>query len=135
MADSGVQTLRARIEAVIETSGDNVVAKVVGAAVDTEIKRRADLLTAGVNAMRQLETDLRKIQPDHKMVNADGTVLSEGFTVGKQKELAAHKDKMARLDQAITTVLDKHDADSYSKLDQAIKKMSSKGGGADSETA
>jgi hypothetical protein len=132
MADGGLVTLRERVEQAISGSGEIVVARVVDAFVETEIKRRADILTAGVNTMRQLEIDLRKIKPDVVHVDENGAQVASHYTVNKQKELQNHRQKMANLDGAISAVLEKpDDADSWNKLDQAIKKASSKGGGSD----
>src|SRR3954468_3827445 len=117
MADGGVQSLRERVEQAIAGSGETVVSRVVDSFVDTEIKRRADVLTAGVNAMRQLEADLKKIRPDVVHVNEDGTPATSVYTPSKQKELANQRQKIANLDAAISVVLEKQDADSYNKLD------------------
>jgi hypothetical protein len=79
--------------------------------------------------MRQLEADLRKIKPDVLRADECGAQVAALYTPAKQRELANHRRKMATLDTAIATVLEKHDADSYNKLDQAIKKASARGGG------
>jgi hypothetical protein len=134
MADGGVGTLRERVEQAIAGSGDTVVARVVDSFVDTEVKRRADILTAAVNTHRQMKADLNKIKPDHKLVTEDGTVVQEAYTPGKQKERAGHIEKMDKLDTAVATAVASHtgdakaQADAYQKLEEAIKKASSKGG-------
>jgi hypothetical protein len=133
MAESGVQSLRERVEQAIATSGETVVSKVVDSFVATEIKRRADLLTAAVNTVRQLEADFRKMKPDVQHVNEDGSPAVSLYTPAKQKERVKHREKMAKLEAAISLVLDKHDADSYNKLDQQIKKSTGKGGGDDKD--
>lgn len=131
MADSALQPLRDRIEQTIAGSGETVVSRVVDAFVETEIKKRADLLTAAVNTMRMLETDAKKIKPDAVYVDATGAPVSANYTPAKQKELVKHTQKITTLDTAIANALTKQDDDSYKKLDSAIKKASSKGGGKD----
>lgn len=129
MADGALQPLRDRVEQAIAGSGETVVSRVVDAFVDTEITRRAGILTTAVNTMRTLEADSKKIKPDVVSVDENGAQVSSSYTPNKQKELVKHRQKITTLDGAIANVLTKQDADSYNKLEQAIKKANSKGGG------
>jgi murein L,D-transpeptidase YcbB/YkuD len=106
-----------------------VVARVVDAFVESEVKRRADIITAGVNTLRQLEADGKKIRPDVNHVDENGATVTSLYTPQKQKELKANREKVEKLDQALAKVLESHTADAYTKLEEAIKKSSQKGGG------
>jgi len=134
MVDSAVQSLRDAVDEAIAKSGQTVVDRVKGHYVDTEIKRRADMLVAGVNLLREADLDLRKIdKPDVNHFSADGSAVNSFYTKGTLDKVKKAKERIERLTKALDAVLGSHSADSYKKLDETMKKSRAGGDGKSSD--
>ena len=134
MADSPVLTLRESVDAAIAAAGSTIIDRVKGHYVDAEIDRRGKLLIAGVDAIRQAELDLRKVdKPDVVHLAADGNVAAQHYTKSKLDEIKKTRERYDRLNTALSAALTDNLADSYKKLDEAIKKGGGKTSANDSE--
>lgn len=129
-----VKSLRESVEAGIAGSGDEVVAKVVAHYVDAEKERRAKLLVAGHDAVRQAEADLKKIdRPNNVQYNADGSVASQTYDKATLTTIKKGRERVDKLTAALNAVLANPTADTYKKLDDTIKKGGKGGGGNSSD--
>ncbi len=128
MVDSAIQSLRDAIDEAISKSGQTVVDRVKDHYVDAEIKRRAEMLVAGRNLLREAELDVRKIdKPDVNHFSADGATVNSFYTKGALDKVKKAKERVERLTKALDAVLGSHSSEDYKKLDEAMKK--SRGGG------
>src|SRR6185437_7617995 len=118
MVDATHKSLRERVDQEIGNSGSTITDRVVSHFVDTEVKRRADLIVSGINLLRQAELDHRKIKPDQTMYDAEGTVVHEGFSKGKLDEKKKHAERIEKIQKAIDQAI----GGDLSKLDELVKK-------------
>jgi hypothetical protein len=126
-----VQSLRDAVDTAIAQSGDAIVNRVTSHYVDAEIERRAKLIVTGVEAVRQAEADLKKVdRGDDVRYAADGTIAVQYYTKARIEEVKKGKTRVERLTAALNAVLVSHSADHYKKLDETIKKAG-KGGNFD----
>lgn len=119
---SPVRTLQSAITEAISKAGTDVVARAQSAFVDAEIKRRADLIVAGVNLVRQADLEIRKIKPDQTGYDSTGKVIREEFSKAKFEETKKLRDSAKRIEDAVNNALTENSPDAYNKLDEVIKK-------------
>lgn len=136
MADSAVQSLRDRIDEQIAAAHPRIQDHVLSQFVDAEILRRAQILASGINTLRELEADQKKVdRPDNTLYTADGTVAQSQYTKGRLDEIKKVKDKVTKLQTALDKAIESNAADDYKKLEEAIKKAKTKGGSAPADDA
>lgn len=125
MADLTIQSLRDTIDQKIVDSGSAVLERVIDSFVETERDRRAKILVNGVNALRELEVDLNKInRGDVVQFTADGKPVDTLFTKDRLNQINKAKDRITKLELALTKALsDKAVSDDFTKLEKAIKSL------------
>lgn len=127
MDDSAFLTLRDRINQEIASSSGPILERVVGHYVEAERDRRAKLLIAAVNTMREIEVDLRKVgRGDVTHYDAAGNVVNEVYTKARLGEIKKLNERKTKLDFALKKAIgDNATNDDFAKLEKATK---SKGG-------
>jgi hypothetical protein len=124
MAELALRSLRDTIDEKIAGSGPAVLERVIKSFVDAEQDRRAKILVNGVNALRELESDLNKInRGDVVHYSETGVPIgSAAFTKERVTAIKKAKDKILKLEFALTKALSEHvTTEDFSKLEKAIK--------------
>jgi hypothetical protein len=94
--------------------GNVVRDKFLNLLVTRELDERVACLDAALKKRIDQDREVRKLnKPDHKVKDAKGNVIMEGFTEPKLKELNEAQDKLKKLDTALDLALSKND---FSKL-------------------
>ena len=135
MAERALQSLRDTIDEKIAGSNPAVLERVIDSFVEAEKDRRAKLLVNGVNALRELEVDLNKINRGDVMHYTDtGAVAAQHFTKDRLNAIKKAKDKIGKLEFALTKALSEHaTADDFAKLEKAVKSKGDTPKGEDEE--
>lgn len=123
MADSAVRSLRESIDTKISQLSPAVRERVTEHFVDAELDRRAKIILAGVNALREAESDLNKInRGDVPAYDQDGKLVSQTFTKGRLGEIKKAKDRIIKLEFSINKAISDAAVDEdFVKLEKAIK--------------
>lgn len=123
MADSALQSLRDTIDEKIAGSNPAVLERVIDSFVEAEKDRRAKILVNGVNALRELEADLNKINRGDVLHYTDsGAVAAQHFTKDRLNAIKKAKDRLGKLEFALLKALgEKATPDDFAKLEKAVK--------------
>ena len=123
MAEVALQSLRDTIDQKIADSSSAVFDRVIDSFVESERDRRAKILVNGVNALRELETDLNKInRGDVVQFTADGKPIEPVFTKDRLSQIKKAKERITKLEFALTKALsEKAVSADFAKLEKAIK--------------
>lgn len=98
-------TIRQDIAAKIAEINPLVKDRAVEAIVEREVAKRANTIVSGLDKLRTLNNDLKKIKPDQIVYDGEGKVQSEGWTQAQLKKLAEAKAACKKLDAAIEKAL------------------------------
>jgi hypothetical protein len=123
MAELALRSLRDTIDEKIAGSGPAVLERVIKSFVDAEQDRRAKILVNGVNALRELESDLSKINRGDVVHYTDtGGMAAQHYTKERLSAIKKAREKINKLEFALTKALsERATTDDFSKLEKAIK--------------
>jgi hypothetical protein len=116
-------SIREAVAAKLANSGEQVVSSVIDALANAELSKRESALLSGLTALDKLERDIRKIRPDQRSLNVDGSVSAETFSPAKYDELKRAKEQAERYQSAIAKALNERD---FSKLNELTAKADAK---------
>lgn len=123
MADSAVQSLRARVDETIANASSTIQDRVYSHYVDAEIERRSQVIVSGINALREVETDLRKIdRPDQTLFDAAGQPAQALYSKNRLDEVKKGKERLAKIVGALDKAIETNEPDAYNKLTDVVKK-------------
>ncbi len=112
-------TVQTDVKERIKQSGSAVREAVISGMVQTEIRRRTDLLTKAIETRDRVGKSFDKIRPDNKFYTlspSGGKVANETWSEGALKKRDEHANAMRQLDEQI----DKAIEGDWSKLQQAV---------------
>lgn len=123
MAEGVVQSLRDTIDQKIAGSTQAVLDRVINQLTDAETERRAKIIVTGLNAIRELEADLNKVnRADVTHYTETGAVAAQHYTKDRLAAVRKAKEGLIKLQFAMTKALSEHaTGEDYSKLEKAIK--------------
>jgi hypothetical protein len=97
--------IRKDIAARIAEINPQVSESVVSAIVSREVEKRSNAIVQGLDKLRDLERDLKKIKPDQVTYDVDGKVKDESWSQGQLKSLTEARQKIKKLTDAIDKAL------------------------------
>lgn len=128
-------TVQDKVAEKIAQSGPVVMDRVVSLIADKEIKSRVDAVTQAVATVDNLQKDLVKINKNDTVnYSADGSKV-EMMSEKRYNEIKKAKERISKLEAAISKALETNNADDFIKLSKAINAKPSDDkneGGADS---
>ncbi len=135
MAERALQSLRDTIDEKIAGSGPAILERVIDTFVEAERDRRAKIIVSGVNALRELESDLNKINRGDVVHYTDtGGVAAQHFTKDRLNAIKKGKDKITKLEFALTKAMSESaTSDDIAKLEKAVKSKGESPKGGDDE--
>lgn len=106
MTDVTGATLRTTIAASLAAVSPAVEQRVIDFFVEKETAKRADAIVRGLDTLASFERELAKInRPDNKLLNADGSVQSEGYSQGRIDQIGKLNKKIGKLTEALDKAL------------------------------
>ena len=112
-----------RDEVATGTTKALVYAQFVGVLVKQEIDSRAALLQKAFDILVKHASELNKIKPKSAGVDENGVAAPKLFTPDEAKKRKEIKEKVGRLEQAISKALaDSATKDDWTKLNDAVSK-------------
>lgn len=120
---SSLEQINETIKTTIADSIDRVKNLVIDGFVNTEINRRADLLTKLVTAINAFAKEQVKIKPDVISYDDKGQVIRQEWSKAKVDEKKKFSDKLAKAQKAFDNALGNND---YSNVENIIKELSVK---------
>lgn len=123
MAESAVQSLRDSIDEKIAGSSAAILEQVIATFVDEEKNKRAKIIVAGVVALRDLDSDLNKInRADIQYYDGTGAPTGPVFSKERVNAIKKAKDKILKLEFALTKAVSEQAViDDFTKLDKLTK--------------
>lgn len=98
----------------IKSSRDDVRKKLIALRVDRELDVRVDLLDKAFAKRAEADKALKKVnRPDVEHNDGDGNPVPGVYTKARTKEIKDAKDKLAKIEKAITSALTE---DNFGKL-------------------
>lgn len=107
------------VAAKIAESGSQVESIVIDKLAQAEINRRVDLITKGIQKIDTLKKEHKKIDRCDTKNYIDGKPV-ESMSEKRYQEIQKSKQQIDRLENAVSSALEKNDEDSYKKLSDAI---------------
>ncbi len=92
--------------------------KYIESEVSVKLTERVALVKSAVAKVVELEKELKKIKPDQLAYDADGKVVQEFFSKAVSDKLKETKEKIVKLEAAITKAFETAD---YSDLEKTCK--------------
>lgn len=100
-------------------SNNNVVREMyIQSEVTAKLNDRVALVKSAIAKVVELEKELKKTKPDQVACDADGKVVSELYSKATADKLKETKEKIAKLEAAITKAFESAD---YSDLEKSCK--------------
>jgi rRNA processing protein Gar1 len=97
---------------------DSVREKYIEAEVSAKIVERVGLIKTAISKVVELEKEVKKVKPDQVACDIEGKVVQEYYSKDVAAKLKETKEKIAKLEAAITKAFEKAD---YSDLEKTCK--------------
>lgn len=102
----------------VNNSAPDVREKLITTLSDRQIQERVELLDAGLKKLKELDVAIKKIKPDHIVMDAKGAEISSGYSKAVVEELKKAQEAHQKMEEALNLALDKND---FSKLKDKVK--------------
>ena len=100
--------------------------RVINTLVESEIVRRATVLSEALTKVKELQRTLQKTQPDQKTYDAAGNE-SAVFSEAKFKERKKTTESLEALEKALEVAMSGTTPDGFNKLKEALQKTGAQG--------
>ncbi len=110
--------IQKEVKSRLVVTNDLVREKYIESEVSVKLTERVALVKSAVAKVVELEKELKKIKPDQLAYDADGKVVQEFFSKAVSDKLKETKEKIVKLEAAITKAFETAD---YSDLEKTCK--------------
>ena len=108
-----------QVSEAIKASGPQVRERLVANLVEKELAERVGLLDRGLQKRSDAERELRKCnKPDREVFDAEGKVISAGFSKEAREAIKKAKEALSKIDLALEKALGGND---FGKLKELCK--------------
>jgi hypothetical protein len=121
-----MKTIQETVAEKLAEKAPNVAGMVADKLVDVEIQKRIDIMTKSINKQDSLEKDLKKIDKDDITSYTGGQQVTSMSKV-RYDEIKKLKEKISKLVGSINSALEQNSKDSYTKLEETLKKIDNAG--------
>ena len=119
-------TIQEKVAEKLTAKAPNVADMVADKLVDVEIQKRIECMTKAINKQDYLEKDLKKIDKDDVTTYSEGKQIS-AMSKSRYDEIKKLKEKIGKLTGSINTALESNSKESYTKLEETLKKLDNAG--------
>lgn len=105
-----------QIKSILSASSDQVAEAVVKKLTEIEIENRVSIIITTLNKRDELLSNLKKIKPDSKVLNADGTIIHEGYSPKVIEEKNKLEKDFKEITEAIESALTSSNYDKIKKF-------------------
>lgn len=134
MADKETLPIRVKIAEKLGGLGPSIESAVIEHLANEEVEKKKTTLVVALDALTKMENAHRRLlKPDLVFGNSEGGDKVEAFTPGRQEEIKKSKEKIEKMERAITKALEKGDFGDVLNLTGNIK--AEKQGGSQGEGA
>lgn len=83
--------------------------RVIEHLVNVELEKRSNAIVSGLENLRGLQNDLKKIKPDQVSVDENGNEVSATYSKSKFEERKKLLEQIAKVEKALDLAIDKGD--------------------------
>ena len=109
------------VRAATEAKAAEVPQTVTNHYVDKEIDARVELTIRTIDALEDLQRQIKKLRPDQEVFDAAGSVVSSGYSKVKLEERKKLMERQERMEAALSEVFENGTFDKLKKLNLGAK--------------
>jgi len=106
----------------LASSASDVQSRLVDSLTNKEIQDRVALLTRSLEKLKELKKAFDKIKPDLESYDENEKLIGKSFSKAKNEEKKKTREKMDKLDSAVTKALNLENPEAFQKLKEALDK-------------
>ena len=125
-----VRRIREAVASSITDRGPEVLETVVSKLASLELRRRSDMIFEGLNIIEKLQKDLEGINKFDKVFideSTDPPSKKEWKTLERVKAISNAKEKVTKVDNAISSALTNANEEAYTNLRKVLDKYGKSG--------